>query len=161
MIIFCSDLITFKSKFLRVTPYIRRVSSTASVLSPEKAIRIIKLNFVVKSQKFGGWNLIRPPTNSAIKPPNHTPTWQRCLQKTTTWMIPRTTRMRRQMGSQRCSQLGSPMMTWTTAWADHENASTTKGTISVKKFLAFFVLFMATQQICSCVLKMNDDGSSD
>jgi hypothetical protein len=69
--------------------------------------------------------------------------------------------MRRQMGSQRCSQLGSPMMTWTTAWADHENASTTKGTISVKKFLAFCVLFMATQQICSCVLKMNDDGSSD
>ena len=53
---FKSDNILFRSyhKFLRVTPYIRRVPSTASVLSPEKAIRIIKVNFFVKSQKLGG-----------------------------------------------------------------------------------------------------------
>ena len=42
------------------------------------------------------------------------------------------------------------------------DASTTKGYKSaVKKFLAFCVLFMATQQVCSDVLKLNDDDSSD
>jgi len=43
-----------------------------------------------------------------------------------------------------------------------QDASTTKGYKSaVKKFLAFCVLFMATQQVCSDVLKLNDDDSGN
>jgi len=42
------------------------------------------------------------------------------------------------------------------------DASTTKGYKSaVKKFLAFCVLFMATQVVCSDVLKLNDDDSGN